>query len=169
MLAIVANSDSDLELTDAGPHSKLGELIGKCVFEGVHDALRRQSDISPLTQRDMLVRLERLGINEASFWKASTNFDGENRKRQFISSLRKFSINPAVVSATASIIHLVDEVSWGLLPEKAASEIAISYMKNLPQIIENKKISIPDELFDSRDSILDNWIRAVAWTIKNKS
>lgn len=168
MLAIAANLDSDLELTDAGPHSKLGELIGKCVFEGIHDALLRQSDISSLSQRDMLVRLERFGIDEASFWKASTNLEGENRKRQFINTLREFSSNPSVVSATSSVIHLLDEVSWGLLPEKAASETAVSNMKNLPEIIENKTCSIPDELFDSRDSILDNWVRAVAWTIKNK-
>ncbi len=169
MLAIVANPESDLKLTDAGPHSKLGELVGKCVFEGIHNALLRQSDISSLTQRDMLVRLERFGIDESSFWNASTNFEGANRKKHFIDSLRDLSSNPSIVAVTASIIHLIDEVSWGLLPETAAGEIAVSHMKNLPKTINNKAVTIPDIVFDTRDPIQENWVRAVAWTIKNKS
>ncbi|MBP2029209.1 adenosylcobinamide hydrolase [Methanohalophilus levihalophilus] len=168
MLAIVSNSDSNLNLTDAGPHSKLGELIGKCVHEGIRDALLRQSDISALAQRDTLVRLERFGITEASFWKASTNLEGENRKKHFIATLRDLSSNPSVVSLTSSVLHLVDEVSWGLLPEASASKIAVSCMRCLPKIISTEADSIPDDLFEIRDPILDNFVRAMAWTVKNK-
>ena len=65
-LCVFSNLESDNALTNAGKHSKLGELIGKCVIESIIKAVRKQVWISPKSQSNALVRLNRysLDINE---------------------------------------------------------------------------------------------------------
>ncbi|WP_406670752.1 adenosylcobinamide amidohydrolase [Methanolobus sp. ZRKC4] len=167
MIAIVADSTSPLLLTDAGQHSKLGELIGKVVIECTLKALEMQSDLTPLSQRDILVRLERFGIEENNYWKVASHMNGDNRKAAFFKKLREMSKNPVLVGATGSILHIVDEISWGLVPETAGRKVAVSIMKGLPEMLDID-VSIPfDELTDEKDTIIDNWIRVTGWLAKN--
>ncbi|WP_340819748.1 adenosylcobinamide amidohydrolase [Methanolobus sp. WCC4] len=167
MMAVVSDGTSSLLLTDAGHHSKLGELIGKVVIECTHKALELQSDLTVLSQRDMLVRLERFGIDEGHYWKVASHMEGDNRKATFFKILRELSRNPVLVGATGSILHIVDEISWGLIPETAGRRVAVSIMKGLPMMLE-MEASIPFEvLTDEKDSIIENWIRVTAWMAKN--
>ncbi|WP_342306361.1 adenosylcobinamide amidohydrolase [Methanolobus sp. ZRKC5] len=167
MIAVVADSTSPLLLTDAGQHSKLGELIGKVVIECTLKALEMQSDLTPLSQRDILVRLERFGIEENNYWKVASHMNGDNRKAAFFKKLREMSKNPVLVGATGSILHIVDEISWGLVPETAGRKVAVSIMKGLPEMLDID-VSIPfDELTDEKDTIIDNWIRVTGWLAKN--
>lgn len=167
MVAVVADGTSSLLLTDAGHHSKLGELIGKVVIECTHKALELQSDLTVLSQRDMLVRLERFGIDESHYWKAASHMEGDNRKAAFFKILRELSKNPVLVGATGSILHIVDEISWGLIPETAGRKVAVSIMRGLPVML-GIEASIPFELLtDEKDTIIDNWIRVTAWLAKN--
>ncbi len=167
MIAVVSDATSPLMLTDAGHHSKLGELIGKAVIECTQKALEMQSDLTSLSQRDMLVRLERFGIDESEYWKVASHMDGDNRKAAFFKTLRELSKNPALVGATGSVLHIVDEISWGLVPETAGRRVAVSVMKGLPGIL-GIETSIPfDELTDEKDTIIENWVRVTAWMAKN--
>ncbi len=167
MMTVVADTTSSLKLTDVGKHSKLGELIGKCVLEAVTKAVGIQSDITPISQRDMLVRLDRFGIDEARYWKVASTLEGENKKPGFIEQLRKISRNPALVAATVSVLHIIDEVSWGLIPENAGRKAAFAIMRELPKVLD-MDLDIPaDELLNEYDSILDNWIVVTSWIVKN--
>ncbi|WP_242492513.1 adenosylcobinamide amidohydrolase [Methanolobus psychrotolerans] len=167
MIAVIADGTSPLLLTDAGQHSKLGELIGNVIIECTLKALEMQSDLSPLSQRDMLVRLERFKIDETSYWKAASHMDGDNRKAAFFKKLREVSKNPVLVGATGSILHIEDEISWGLVPEAAGRRVALSIMKSLPGML-GLGVSIPfDELTDEKDTIIENWVRVTAWLAKN--
>jgi len=167
MIAVVCDGTSSLKLTDAGQHSKLGELIGKAVIECTHKALELQSDLTVLSQRDMLVRLERFEISEADYWKVASGLNGANRKAAFLKVLREMSKNPVLVGATGTILHIVDEISWGLIPETAGRRVAVSLMKTLPGILGIDD-SVPfDELADEKDCIIDNWVRVTAWMAKN--
>ncbi|WP_445474490.1 adenosylcobinamide amidohydrolase [Methanococcoides methylutens] len=167
MIAVVADTTSPLKLTDAGKHSKLGELIGKCVIEAVTKAVGVQSDITPISQRDMLVRMDRFGIDEARYWKVASTLEGENKKTRFIEHLRKISRNPALVAATVSVVHIIDEISWELIPENAGRKAAFSIMRELPKVLD-MDIDIPaDELLNEYNSILDNWIVVTSWIAKN--
>jgi adenosylcobinamide hydrolase len=75
--------------------------------------------------------------------------------------------NPVLVSATASVLHIVDEISWELVPETAGRKIAISVMKGLPAVLGIDD-NIPfNELTDEKDSVIDNWVRVTAWMAKN--
>ena len=68
-IAIFSNSESDNMLSNAGKHSKLGELIAKCVIESISEAIKRQVWITKESQCSVLARLRRydLDINYFGF------------------------------------------------------------------------------------------------------
>ena len=135
-LSIISNMESKNVLTNAGKHSKLGELIGKCVIEATKGALAKQTNLTPDSQCVMLTRLERFGIDEEKYWKiASSNMKIKN-KNKFLNDLRNFSRNPSVVAMIASILHIVDEIEWGLIPELSGKKTAHYIMKTLPTILK---------------------------------
>lgn len=167
MIAIVSDQTSSVHLTDSGKHSKLGELIGITAIEATLKALELQSDLSPINQRDMMVRLERFGIDESDYWKIASKLEGANRKARFFKELRNISKNPYLVGATCTVLHLLDEISWGMIPETSGRLVAISIMKGLPDLLKSKNEVPFDHLLDGNDPILDNWIRVTSWLIKN--
>lgn len=166
MIAVVSNMTSPLKLTDAGKHSKLGELIGKCVIEATKKALEKQSELTPISQRNMLLRLERFGVDEAYCWNVASHMAGDNRKMCFLKDLRELAVNPLLVAATSAITHLVDEVSWGLLPETSARETALALIRQLPDILQSNQ-KPPENLLNGYDSIIDNLVYMTAWLVKN--
>ncbi len=166
MIAVVSDMTSPLKLTDAGKHSKLGELIGKCVIEATKKALEKQSELTPISQRNMLLRLERFGVDEAYYWKVASHMAGENRKMRFLKDLRGLALNPSLVAATAAITHIVDEVSWGLLPDTSARTMALALIRQLPHIMQSNQ-KPPEDLLSDYDSIVDNLVYMTAWLVKN--
>lgn len=56
MIAIVADPEAPLRLSDAGKHSKPGELIRRGVIDATLAALERQTGLSPASQRNLLAR-----------------------------------------------------------------------------------------------------------------
>ncbi len=99
MVAIVSDPNSDLKLTDAGKHSKLGELIGRTVREATAEALRRQTGLGMVQQLNALVRL--------------------GRYREIANTLigNKWSKDPGIVALTEAILHTMDQGEWGMLDE----------------------------------------------------
>jgi adenosylcobinamide hydrolase len=167
MIAVITDRTSPFHLTDSGKHSKLGELIGKCVIEATQQALSKQSELNPLSQRNVFARLERFGIDEKDIWKAAASMGGDCSKSRFRESLKELSTDPAIVSATSSVLHIVDEVSWGLMPENPGKSAAFCIMKGLPELT-NVKEELPfGRILKETDSILDNWVRMIAWTARN--
>jgi adenosylcobinamide hydrolase len=167
MIAVIADRTSPFNLTDSGKHSKLGELIGRCVIEATKEALAKQSELNPLSQRNMFVRLERFGIDEKAIWKAAASMGGDCSKVRFRESLKEMSTDPSLVSAASSVLHIVDEVSWGLMPENPGKKAAFSIMRGLPAMVDMKAEPPFDRLIKETDSILDNWIRVTAWIARN--
>ena len=168
-ISVISNMESETVLTNAGKHSKLGELIGTCVIEATSQALANQTNLTPDSQRDMLIRLNRFSIDEEKYWETASSLPGTKQKRKFIDNLHDFSKNPQVVSIVSSILHIVDEVEWGLIPETSGKTAAISIMKTLPDILKIEELSEADELLDENDSITENWIKLSSWYIKNMS
>lgn len=168
MIAVVSDMTNPLKLTDAGKHSKLGELIGKCVIEATKKALEKQSELTPISQRNVLLRLERFGVDEAYYWKVASHMTGENRKMRFLKDLRELALIPSLVAATAAITHIVDEVSWGLLPETSARATALALIRQLPDMLQSKQIP-PEDLLNEYDSIIDNLVYMTAWLVKNSN
>ncbi|GEM_PF-88647 len=122
MIAVVADPRSSLHLSDAGKHSKLGELIGKTVINATTAALKNETGLSPVSQRDVLVRLSRFGIAEADLCGAvpgggATDDPSPSDLNVLAGHLQRWARRPENVARAAAALHLLDEGAWGLLPD----------------------------------------------------
>lgn len=124
-VAIFSNKDSDNRLTNAGKHSKLGELIGRAVIESVTRAIGKQVWITNNSQSNVLVRLNRYSLDINEFYE-NLNDD----KFEFIKQLRIDAKKQDNVAITTSILNLIDEVESGLIKKEDAYELAIKIKEN---------------------------------------
>lgn len=112
---LAANMESSIVLTNAGKHSKLGELIGKAVKEAVKEAVKLQTNLCPQRQHHVLRRMERFGITGDFLWSAYT---GNRSRAWFETVLEDLLGKDELVTYTALYAHLLDELMWGLLSER---------------------------------------------------
>ena len=123
-LCIFSNLDSANILTNAGKHSKLGELIGKCVMESVKKAIKKQVWISPKSQSNVLVRLNRYNLDISEFY---DNLDCD--KKHFLVRLQKEMKKQDNVAVTSSVLNLIDEVECGLIKKDDALALSKKIVK----------------------------------------
>lgn len=114
-LCVFSNLESENVLTNAGKHSKLGELIGRVVIESVKKAVKKQVWISPKSQSNALVRLNRYTLDINEFY---SNLDYD--KEEFIKLLQNDMKKPDNVVITSSVLNLIDEVECGLVEKDDA-------------------------------------------------
>ena len=123
-IAIFSNSESDNILSNAGKHSKLGELIANCVIESISEAIKRQVWITKESQCSVLARLRRYDLDINEFYEDIDN------KEEFVKSLQVAARKHENVAITTSILHLIDEVENNLLDKKIAYSLANSILEN---------------------------------------
>lgn len=123
-IAIFSNSESDNILSNAGKHSKLGELIAKCVIESISEAIKRQVWITKESQCSVLARLRRYDLDINEFYEDIDN------KEEFVKSLQVAARKQENVALTTSVLHLIDEVENSLLDKKIAYSLANSILEN---------------------------------------
>ncbi len=117
---VVSDRTSEICLTNAGKHSKLGELIGKAVKSAVKEALRLQTGLSPERQHHVLQRIDRFGITEQSLWEAYHRQPGGLSRAEFSERLDCLCRQRHLVTQVSLYVHLMDQLQWGLLePEEA--------------------------------------------------
>lgn len=112
---IVANRDSDTILTNAGKHSKLGELIGKAVKQAVKEALNKQTGLNPSKQHQVARRVDRFGITEQSLWDRYSAKEHLLNRADFSEAFYQLSNKSEMVTAVSLYAHLLDELMWELL------------------------------------------------------
>lgn len=118
-LAVFSNLESDNTLTNAGKHSKLGELIGQAVIESVKKAVKKQVWLTPKSQSNVLVRLNRFTLDINKF------YDGlDCDKEQFIINLQKEMKKQDNVAIATSVLNLIDEVENNLIEKEDALILA---------------------------------------------
>lgn len=123
-LCIFSNLESDNTLTNAGKHSKLGELIAQAVAESVKKAIKKQVWISQKSQSNALVRLNRYSIDINEFY---DNLDCD--KEEFIMILQKEMKKQDNVAIASSVLNLIDEVECGLIESQEAWNLANRIIK----------------------------------------
>lgn len=122
-LIIASDLDSSNLLTNAGKHSKLGELIAKSVIESIGVAIKKQVWITSRSQSNVLVLLNRYKLNINEF------YDGLNEdKHDFISMLKTDSKIQENIAVTSSILNLMDDVEKGIIEKEIAFNIANSIL-----------------------------------------
>nr|WP_304148018.1 adenosylcobinamide amidohydrolase [Methanobrevibacter smithii] len=123
-IAIFSNTESDNYLSNAGKHSKLGELIARCVIESISEAIKRQVWITKESQCSVLARLRRYDLDINEF------YDDIDNKEEFVKSLQVAARKQENVALTTSVLHLIDEVENNLLDKKIAYSLANSILEN---------------------------------------
>ncbi len=119
-LAVFSNTDSEITLTNAGKHSKFGELTGQCVIESTKEAIKKQVWISTKSQSNVLARLNRYTLDINEFYE-NLDFD----KKEFIIGIQKDMKKQDNVAITTSILNLFDEVNSGLIKKEDAYNLAV--------------------------------------------
>ena len=123
-LTIASNLDSSNLLTNAGKHSKLGELIAKSIVESIHVAIKKQVWITSSSQSNVLVLLNRYKLDINEFYD-SINQD----KHSFISQLKFDSKIPENIAVTTSVLNLMDDVENGIIAKDVAHNLANSLLE----------------------------------------
>ncbi len=124
-LCIFSDIDSDDVVTNAGKHSKLGELIGKCVIESVTKAIGKQVWITNKSQSNALVGLNRYSLDINEFY---DELDCD--KDCFIRQLQIDMKKQDNVAITTSILNLIDEVENNLIKKDDAYKFACRIKEN---------------------------------------
>jgi len=97
-VVVISNPHSNVELTNVGAHSKLGEIISQLTKNAVKSALYKQTGLDELRQRDVFERLKRFDINGT-----------------MLSIDEKTCKDETQVAIVSMIVHLLDQMSWGVL------------------------------------------------------
>lgn len=124
-VAVFSNTDSNEKLTNAGKHSKLGELIATSVIEAIPKAISKQVWITRKSQSNALVRLNRFDLDINEFY---DNLDDD--KLEFIKQLRIDAKKQENVVITTSILNLIDEIENGLVKKQDAHDLAVKIKEN---------------------------------------
>ncbi|MDO5860074.1 adenosylcobinamide amidohydrolase [Methanobrevibacter sp.] len=124
-LCIFSNLESENILTNAGKHSKLGELIGNAVNESVKKAVKKQVWVSEKSQSNALVRLNRFSLDINEFY---DNLDCD--KEEFIKLLQKDMKKQDNVAIASSVLNLIDEVECNLIKNEDALNLAEKITEN---------------------------------------
>lgn len=136
---LVANAESPKKLTNAGKHSKFGELIGKSVKQAVKQALSKQSNLNPQRQHQVARRIDRFGLTEQSLWERYAKQAHTLNRADFSEAFYQLSHRDEMVTACALYAHLLDELMWELLsPEEtwdmAQKLLGIMKKEHLPAV-----------------------------------
>lgn len=124
-LCIFSNLESGNTITNAGKHSKLGELIGLAVMESVKKAVKKQVWISEKSQSNVLVRLNRYSLDINEFY---DNLDWD--KEEFIKLLQNEMKKQDNVAITSSVLNLIDEVECDLINKEDALMLSNGIIEN---------------------------------------
>lgn len=141
---VISNLDSGITMTDAGKHTKLGELIALAVKESVKEALDKQTGLNEKRQYSILSRVERYNINKYSLYKISKIKDLEI----YTKSLYKIDKDKNLIVKISLYIHLLDQYRYNLLPYKDVLKECINIINQILNIdiINIKEIDYKNKL-----------------------
>jgi len=128
-MAIVSDKESELHLRGTGKHSKMGEIIGRTVYDAVLNSAIKNDVQRPFP---VMAELHSRGYDEErirsmlemtvdEFEKVAHKMDDENVRACF-----------------SSISHLEDEIEWGLIPESTGNDIGRKMMESVLEVQTSK-------------------------------
>lgn len=172
---IIADAESELYLTSAGKHSKLGELIGLAVIEAVKEALFLQTDVDSDLQHNAIRRLGRFGTSEREVYRYYMEEYKTNAKKLDISNFSNLlwttikSTNQVVLSSCLS--HIMDQMDWNLLTIGETINACANLFKNYGKDNElefNYELKPTDDVDSAIAEIISAWHEIIiAETIKS--
>ncbi|MCL2877964.1 MAG: adenosylcobinamide amidohydrolase [Acidobacteria bacterium] len=137
-IGIASRLRSETILTGTGKHSVIGELIGKTVREAVLETLKYQNSLMPENCRSTVYHMQRFGVDRESFIREVSTYLSENDAELFRNCFVVVECDPLVVAAVAAIVHLRDEVAWGILPAGCVPELWAAYGAQIAAAVSGK-------------------------------
>ncbi len=107
----------------AGPHSKLGELLGLAARTATRNAIRWQNGLEPSLTRSVFHALRRFGFLEAAFLEAMRSRLNEPLMRLLEKNKNAVIYEPQVAASAYAFAAVWDRVRYGVVPRSAAAEI----------------------------------------------
>jgi adenosylcobinamide amidohydrolase len=120
--AIAAPAEGPGRLESAGPHVKLGELIGRSVRDATLEALRWQNGLEPSYTRGIFSALARYGLREDTFFAAIAPFLSDADLDLLHKNTNAVVYEPLVGAAAYAIAAVLDRMRYGVIPPGAAHE-----------------------------------------------
>lgn len=120
--AIACPADGAPPLTSAGPHVKLGELIGVAVRDATLEALRWQNGLELSITRSVFHALGRYGLREAGFFDDVAPLLSERALELLRANAKSVIYEPLASGAAYAIAAVLDRVRYGTLPANLARE-----------------------------------------------
>lgn len=157
---IISNAESQTHLTNAGKHSKLGELIGRTVIASIKEALKLQQGITPEYQHDIIQRMERFGVSEDALWDCYKETYRNLIRAEFTDILDRIRTEDILVTYSSLYAHLLDQLSWGLL-SFAECRVAANELLKLAGLHPDSECGT--------ENIIQNYILAIAERIHRES
>lgn len=148
---VVCNAESDICLTNAGKHSKLGELIGKSVKSAVKEALKLQTGLSPQQQHNILKRVDRFGITEESLWQEFRKNSDVLSRADFSDRLFHISGDSNLVVSVSLYVHLIDQLMWDLITPQEAADMG----NKILGIMKRKHCTETQEYSDKDTTVIE--------------
>lgn len=157
---IIANAEAKTHLTNAGKHSKLGELIGRTVISSIKESLKLQQGITTQSQHDIIRRMERFGVTEDTLWDCYKVTYRNLIRAEFTDILDRIRTEDTLVTYSSLYAHLLDQLSWGLL-SFAECRVAASELLKLAGLHPDAECGT--------ENIIQNYILAIAERIHQES
>ena len=126
-IGIAARLRTGRPLSSAGKHTVLGELIGKTVCSAVKEALIRQDSLTPESSRSCVRLLERFGASRERVKASAVALLGKRKGALFAANFAAVDKDPLVAAAVSALVHIRDQVAWGVLPESCIPELGATY------------------------------------------
>lgn len=141
-MVVVSKLDSDNLIDNAGKHSKLGELIANAVIEAINISLAKGMYITPKTQANVLVRLDRLKFDINEFYDQLNLNDSSKtqEKQEFIKKLAKASWDYNNIAVSSTILNIFDEVRHGMMAKNTAYNLANTILNSSILGKENEEV-----------------------------
>lgn len=122
-VAVICNKDSPVKIDKYRNMSEIGRMIKSCVEKTLSDALDKQSMMNLQTQCNPYTMISRYRITEM-------NCHSEIRYPFEMHTLREgveyLSRNPKVAAAVSAILHVMDEVEWGMISPDTGNTVCRS-------------------------------------------
>lgn len=123
-IAVMAPAEGHLPLVSAGHHSVLGELIGRAVHRAIGETLTLQNGLTPTRQCSCGYLLERFGTDPEALIGLVAERLPETEASLARRNFHSLDRDPLTVAATAAIIHVFDQLVWGVLPATCWPEMS---------------------------------------------
>ncbi len=126
-IAVAAPRDGGPPLTSAGHHSVLGELVGRVARDAVKQALAFQNRLTAAGQGSVGRLLERFGMDADGFAAAVAALLPGDVAALAADNAPVIAHDPLTVAGVAALLHVHDQVVWGMLPPMCWREAAVDH------------------------------------------